>query len=106
MRILIYRNRQVQTYTITGTVKTESGVPVPGVQVETIGYAASGTSNASGLYAISGMITGTYVLRPSLDSYTFIPLTRTVSVPGSMGSQDFVIQGNVYWPLYLPLILK
>jgi sugar lactone lactonase YvrE len=101
-RILIYRDRQVQTYTVTGAIKTASGAPVPGVQVETIGYASSGISDASGMYTLTGLITGTYQLVPSKNSYTFMPATRTVGVPPDMEEQDFV----VCTPIYLPLVLR
>ena len=86
---------------MTGAIKTTSGTPVPGVQVETTGYASNGISDASGMYTLTGLITGTYQLVPSKNSYTFVPATRTVGVPPDREGQDFV----VCTPIYLPLIL-
>jgi len=101
-RILIYRDRQVQTYTVTGAIKTLSGAPVPGVLVETIAYASSGISDASGMYTLTGLIAGTYRLVPSRNSYTFMPVTRTVGVPPDREGQDFVVRT----PIYLPLVVR
>ena len=89
-RILIYRDRQVHTYTVTGMIETSSGDPIPGVQVETVGYASSGVSDASGVYTLTGLITGTYELVPTKNHYTFSPATRTVNVPEATANQDFV----------------
>ncbi len=89
-RILIYRNREVQTYVVTGAIKTASGDPIPGVQVETTSYASSGLSDASGAYTLTGVVTGTYELVPSKNHYVFTPVTRTVSVPQVTVNQNFV----------------
>ncbi len=86
-RILIYRNRQ--THIVTGTIKTVSGLPVPGVQVDTVGHTFSGISNALGVYTLTELITGTYELIPSKDLFTFSPVSRTVSVPTNTLAQDF-----------------
>jgi hypothetical protein len=104
-RILIYRNQEVQTYSVTGTVRFEGGEPILGVLVETVGYASAGSSDASGVYKLTGLVTGTYTLVPSSGSYTFTPPTRTVDIPLVSGGQDFTAS-RAYWPLYLPRILK
>jgi len=89
-RILIYRDREVQTYSVTGMIRRENGDPIPGVQVETTRYASSGISDASGAYTLTGLITGTYELIPNKNHYTFTPITRTVNVPEATVNQDFV----------------
>lgn len=88
-RILIYRRAAVETYAITGTVKTAYGEPISDVQVETVGYAASARSDASGVYTLTGVVTGTYTLVPSKEGYMFTPITRTISVPAMTSGQDF-----------------
>jgi hypothetical protein len=89
-RILIYRSCDVQTYTVTGTIRTAIGGAVAGVQVETIGYASRGISDASGRFAVTGLVTGTYVIQPSKLGYSFSPVTRTVQIPPMGNGQDFV----------------
>ena len=88
-RILIYRAQDTRTYAVTGTISLPSGAPVTDVQVETVGYAASAKSNASGAYTLTGLVTGTYSLVPSKEGYTFLPVSRTISIPGTTSSQDF-----------------
>jgi len=103
-RILVYWRSDVSTYAVAGMIRTESGAPVPGVPIETSGYAAAGISDATGSYTVSGLITGTYELVPRADGYTFTPATRMVSVPPMVGGQDFVAHRIVPWSLYLPLV--
>jgi hypothetical protein len=40
-------------------------------------------------YTVTGLLTGTYTLTPTLAGYTFEPVTRTVSVPPDASGQDF-----------------
>ena len=89
-RILIYRRRAVQTYAVTGNTTTGSGAPLPGVLLETTGYAASGISNASGQFTIQGLVTGTYELVAQKDQYIFVPATRTLRVPPDLSEYNFV----------------
>jgi len=89
-RILIYKSREVQTYIVTGTIKTSDGDPIPGVRIETLRYASGGVSDASGAYTLTGLVTGTYQLIPSKKHYVFTPVTRIVSVPAATANQDFV----------------
>jgi len=84
-RILIYRNREVPTYIVTGTIRAETGEPIAGVIVETVGYASSGLSDASGVYTLTGLVTGTYTLVPNSSYFTFSPVSRTIDVPGITG---------------------
>jgi PKD repeat protein len=90
MRILIYRDRQVETYQLTGTIRMATGEPITGVSVETTGYASSGLCDASGAYTLTGLITGTYEIVPTKDHYTFTPPLKTITVPTSAASLDFV----------------
>jgi len=101
-RILVYRNSQVPTYNVTGTITTDNGTPIPGVKVETVGYASSGTTNDSGLYTLTGLIPGTYTIIPSKDGYIFEPTSRTIDVSGDISGQDF-LGYQVEFKIFLPL---
>lgn len=90
MRILIYRDHPVPTHVVTGTIRTADGTLMPGVHVEVAGFASHGETDASGIYTLTGLVTGTYTLIPSLDYYTFAPLARTITVPSVSEGQDFV----------------
>ena len=76
------------TYFVSGRVRDESNNPVSGVVVSA-GTGGSATTNASGYYTITGLVTGTYTLTPTKSGYTFSPPSRTVSVPPSATGQDF-----------------
>lgn len=77
-----------QVYSITGQI-TDSSSPIFGVTVST-GTSGSTTTGASGLYTLTNLITGTYILTPSNNGYTFLPVTRTVNIPPDVTGQNFV----------------
>lgn len=104
MCILIYRRHEVLAHSITGTVQTSAGNPIPGVLVETLGYGASGLSDASGVYTVTGLITGTYTLFPSKSQYVFAPITATVDIPGNDTQRHFV--GELIQPPAPPLLFS
>jgi DNA-binding beta-propeller fold protein YncE len=105
-RVLIYKFQDVKTFTVSGRVRDKSGASVPDVLIQTTHYAARATTDAAGMYALTGLITGTYELVPSKDFYTFSPITRTVSVPAITGGQDFVAYESEEHNIYLPVILR
>jgi len=76
------------TYTILGQVRDGGSNPISGVTVSA-GTGSSATTDASGAYTITGLITGTYTLTPSKSGWTFSPATRTVSVPPDATEKDF-----------------
>ena len=76
-------------YSISGRVTDGSSNPVSGVAVSA-GAGFSATTNASGYYTLTGLISGTYTLTPTKSGYTFLPLSRTVSVPPNATGQDFL----------------
>jgi len=77
------------TYSITGHIRDGGGGnPIPGVVVSA-GAGGFATTDASGAYTITNLITGTYTLTPTKSGWTFTPATRTVSVPPSATGQDF-----------------
>jgi Tol biopolymer transport system component len=74
-------------YSISGRV-TDGNSPISGVTISTdAGHSA--TTNATGYYTITNLITGTYTVVPSKSSYTFSPASRTVTVPPDAMGQDF-----------------
>ncbi len=76
-------------YTVSGMATDIGGGPLEGVLVSTnIGLSA--VTNASGYYTITHVITGTYTITPTLDGYTFKPISRPISVPPSVAGADFV----------------
>ena len=76
-------------YRISGHVTDASGVAIPDVAVAAH-TAGSATTDASGSYTISGLVTGTYTLTPSKSGYIFSPASRTVSMPPNSSQQDFI----------------
>jgi archaellum component FlaF (FlaF/FlaG flagellin family) len=73
---------------ISGKITDANSTPIANVTVTT-GNGYSATTNSSGDYTISGLITGTYTLTPSKAGYTFSPASRTIAVPPGASGQDF-----------------
>lgn len=98
-RVLIYRHSEVKTYTITGSISTTTGIPLSDVEVDVVGYAASGTTDSAGVYTITGLVTDTYTLAPDSPPYLFGPATRYTDVPTKTTRQDFVAYTSSLPPL-------
>ncbi|MBI5076190.1 MAG: carboxypeptidase regulatory-like domain-containing protein [Nitrospirae bacterium] len=67
------------------------GLPLSGVTI-TLGGAAAGTTttNASGVYTLTGLANGNYTVTPSLAGFTFTPVSRTVTINNSnLAGQNF-----------------
>jgi len=89
------------SYSVFGVVRNDSNDAIAGVAVSA-GPDGSATTDASGYYTITNLITGTYTLTPSKSGYTFSPPSRTVSVPPDAAGQDFV-GSNVDWTVMVYL---
>jgi PKD repeat protein len=76
------------TYSISGRVVDGSN-PISGVIVATRS-SNSATTNTSGVYAITDLITGTYTITPTKNGYTFSPASRMIDVPPDAAGQDFI----------------
>ncbi|MBI5076188.1 MAG: hypothetical protein HZB62_13620 [Nitrospirae bacterium] len=88
------------TFSISGTVRTAGGgigvggglgTPVAGVTI-TLGGAATGTTttNALGVYTLTGLANGNYTVTPSLAGFTFTPVNRAVIINNAnMTGQNF-----------------
>lgn len=78
------------TYTISGTV-TSGTSGLAGVAINLYGsYAASVITDANGNYNFAGLSTGNYTITPALTGYTFLPVSKTVTVNNAdISGQDF-----------------
>jgi hypothetical protein len=79
----------VHTFDAGGHIARADATPLGGVPVS-VGAGLTATSDAAGVYTITGLLTGTYTLTPTALGYTFSPPTRTVTVPPSTADADFV----------------
>ncbi|MCL4507817.1 MAG: PKD domain-containing protein [Chloroflexi bacterium] len=78
------------TYAVSGRVADSNNNPLSGVTIAAMsGISTSTDTDASGYYTLTGLISGTDTLTPSLTGYTFSPSNRTVSVPPDASGQDF-----------------
>ncbi len=72
----------------SGRVTTAGGIPISAVSVD----ASSGGrafSDLDGQYTVTSLLTGTYVLTPTLAGWAFDPPTRSVTVPPNRTAIDF-----------------
>jgi FtsP/CotA-like multicopper oxidase with cupredoxin domain len=101
------------TYSISGTIRTPSSLPISGVTVNLTGAAnATATTNASGVYTFTGLVNGAYTVTPTLAPYTFSPVSRNVTVSGgNRTGQNFTgtapatysLSGTIRTPINLPV---
>jgi hypothetical protein len=91
------------TYSISGHVEDRDGAPISEVAVSA-GVGGSAITDMSGAYTITGVISGTYTLTPTLDAYTFSPPTRTVTVPPDATGQDFVGTALDLWVDHIEVV--
>jgi subtilisin family serine protease/PKD repeat protein len=91
------------TYSVAGRVVNNTAQPMFNVLVASSSGGAAYT-DASGYYTLTNVISGTYTLTPTLSGYTFLPVTRTVSVPPSQTEQDFTGTSKKF--VFLPVVLK
>lgn len=89
------------TYFITGHVRNEKGNPISG-GIILVNAQSWATVRGDGTYTLSALTADTYTLTPSKGDYSFIPISRTVTVPPDMREQDFT--GSV--KTYLPVVLR
>ena len=76
-------------YSISGQVTDGGHNPVSSVTVTAMSGASTST-DTSGYYTLTGLISGTYIFTPTLSGNTFSPPTRTVILPPDAAGQDFV----------------
>ena len=86
------------TYSILGQVVELQHLPVEGVVISLDQYGISVTTASDGRFTITGLPSGTYVLTPTLDIYTFTPTTITVTVNGTTGNASgkiFILNAKI-----------
>jgi hypothetical protein len=88
--------------TITGRVTSSNGSAVSGVTVWA-NSSLSATTNITGNYGFTDLVSGTYALTPTLASYVFEPSSRTVTAPPGSLDQDFVMLPG---PVSITLLLS
>ncbi|MHB8994264.1 MAG: carboxypeptidase regulatory-like domain-containing protein [Armatimonadota bacterium] len=76
-----------QTHSISGTILNSDGLPKAGILV-TAGD-LSATTDAAGNYLITGLLPGTYTVKPALRGFTFTPSEQTVTVDSDITGRDF-----------------
>ncbi|MGC9318912.1 MAG: carboxypeptidase regulatory-like domain-containing protein, partial [Armatimonadota bacterium] len=93
---------QVETFDITGAIRTSSGERLAGISVDALQggtVVASATSGVNGSYSIVGLAPGNYTVRPDDEDYAFQPEERNLDVAIDLSDVDFVAA-----PLYsMPL---
>ena len=85
---LVLRNYP-PSYTVSGRIVDGQGDPVSGVTVSSdLGHTV--TTDDKGNYTLTGLTPSSYEITPTKGGCTFIPGSRTVSVPPDAAGQDFV----------------
>lgn len=103
---------QTQLSGLQGVVRDESSTPLNNVTLELRDAAgnlvATQSTNASGSYTFSNLPGGQYTLTPQLSGYTFLPASRTVSLPPSQTDLNFTatLGGGANFSLFLPAIQR
>jgi hypothetical protein len=77
-------------FDISGYVRGVNGHPISGVAITTNSDGVV-TTNDTGTYTISDLISGTHTLTPTRPGWVFAPPTRTVTVPPNATGQDFTM---------------
>ena len=75
-------------YSVSGRVTDVSGNPVSDVNIST-GPSTSASTNPSGYYTVTDLVSGTYTLTPIKSGYAFSPTSRNITVPQDAAWQDF-----------------
>jgi hypothetical protein len=75
---------------IAGRVTNAAGSPLPGVTIAASSI-LSATTDASGFYTFTGVLSGTYTVTPTFENIAFVPFTRAVTVFPSATEQNFTI---------------
>ena len=104
-KIMIYKNQEVNTFSVSGNIHTGTGLPIPDVLVGVVGYASSSNTDPSGSFTLSGFVPDTYTIVPSKEGYIFSPETRTIAVSGNLTGQDFIGYQSGYL-IFLPVVNK
>ena len=85
---------------ISGTVTSSSGQPIPGIIISD-GDDHTATTNESGQYQFTGVLPCTYSVKPISGGLAFTPSSQEVTVPPDAVSIDFLASGNTFIPILI-----
>jgi hypothetical protein len=83
------RGNLSSNYSISGVIRDNLGNPISGVTISDE-FENQTITISDGEYALTGLTANSHTITPYKDGYTFIPPSRTVTVPPSQVNQDFV----------------
>jgi len=75
-------------YSVSGRVTDGSSMPIAGVTI-LLNNGMTAMTNAAGDYTFSNITLGTYTMMPTLNGYTFSPVSRTLAVSSNLTNQNF-----------------
>jgi hypothetical protein len=81
------------SYTISGKITDAVGSAIAGITVSA-GGSFSASTNSGGEYTISGLTAGSYMVSPSKSGYTFLPVSRVVSLSGLNNASNVNFTGS------------
>ncbi|MGD9495453.1 MAG: carboxypeptidase regulatory-like domain-containing protein [Armatimonadota bacterium] len=82
----------LETFEVSGTVRTSAGAGLAGIQVNAYDngtVVAGATTGASGAYTITGLLPGSYTIRPVDATYAFQPTEVDLDVTADVSNVDF-----------------
>jgi FtsP/CotA-like multicopper oxidase with cupredoxin domain len=82
---------KLKTYTLSGRILAQdTNTPLSGVTVELTGTPRTTATDETGTFKFSGLVNGSYTVRPTLDGYAFEPAAMTYTVNGAdVSNVDF-----------------
>jgi len=87
---------------ISGRVTSSNDLPVTGVTIS-MGDNQSTTTDVTGYYDFTHLVAGSYSLTPSKANYSFLPPSRTITVPPDSSDGSFVMVAS---PVSVTLFLS
>jgi hypothetical protein len=95
------------TYSISGHVRENWGMPVNGVVIQ-LDNGTPAVTGPDGSYTFPNVLAGTYVITPSYSSFTITPISRTVKIGPDAKNQDFKVNADIgsHFLIYIPKLKK
>jgi hypothetical protein len=92
----------VSTYTISGRLLDTNANPLARAIVSD-GAGNTATTGTDGTYTLTGLVAGSYTLRPQKAGYRFTPASRNITLPPDASEQNFAARTS---QLFLPLSMR
>lgn len=86
-RGLVFTSQRL--YTISGTTRLGSGIPLPGATITLDPGGVVKQSGANGAFSFQRLRKGSYSLTASMQRYSFEPVSRTITLEADAGGKDF-----------------